>query len=256
MATAREILRVLVGACGLLAAGFAGRAHAQNPPAPLAASTPAVVTGVVVDSAGAAITHAVISVVGQPLRVITDSAGRFRLQPVPPGLRLFAVRALGYRPIMWTLTLEPGQSAKGRIGLHRIDIAVVLPELTVVGEQYVPARIADFYQRRRFGLGHYMDREDIERRNAFMVTDLLEGMAGVRVFHNSGNPFMSQVAFLRCERIGVYLDGSRLWGDPGENLSLINPADVEAMEVYRGPSELPAEFMSDNCAAIVVWTRY
>lgn len=247
---------MLVGAAGLLVlAGWASRARAQSPP-PQPAPSLAVVTGVVMDTVGVPIPHAVVSVMGQPLRAITDSAGRFRLQSVQPGLRIFAVRALGYRPLMWSLTLGAGQSAHGRIGLHRIDTAVVLPELTVVGEQYVSPRMAGFYQRRRLGLGQYMDREAIERRNASAVTDLLMGLAGVRVYRNSGDPFVQNVAFLRCERIGVYLDGFRLWGDPAQNLSLINPADVEAMEIYRGASELPAEFMSDDCGAIVIWTRY
>jgi hypothetical protein len=251
----KTVSHLLVLAGGLfLAAGSPRRACAQNPPAQ-PAPAPAVVTGVVMDTVGVPISHAVVSVVGQPLRAITDSAGRFRLQSVQPGLRIFAVRALGYRPLMWSLTLDPGQIAHGRIGLHRIDTAVVLPELTVVGEQYVSPRMAGFYERRRLGLGHYLDREAIERRNAFVTTDLLLGMAGVRVY-KTNDPFTNRVVFLRCERIGVYLDGSRLWGDPGENLSLINPADVEAMEIYRGASELPAEFMSDDCAAIVIWTRY
>jgi outer membrane receptor protein involved in Fe transport len=56
--------------------------------------------------------------------------------------------------------------------------------------------------------------------------------------------------------VGVYVDGFRVPGDPGDALSMINAADVEGIEVYRGPSELPAEFMSDDCAAIVIWTRY
>jgi hypothetical protein len=32
--------------------------------------------------------------------------------------------------------------------------------------------------------------------------------------------------------------------------------DIYGMEVYRGPSELPAEFTSNGmCGAIVVWTK-
>jgi len=240
---------------GFLAASLAAPAQAQNPPAQ-AASPSAVVAGVVVDTAGVPISHAVVSVIGQALRARTDSAGRFHLDSVQPGLRLFSVRALGYRPLIWSLTLQPGQRAHGRIGLKQIEEAVLLPELTVVGEQYVSSRMAGFYQREREGLGKYLDRAAIERRNAFATTDLLLGMAGVRVYKSNDPMASGEVAFLRCERIGVYVDGFRLWGDPGENLSLINPADVEAMEVYRGASELPAEFMSDDCGAIVIWTRY
>ncbi len=45
----------------------------------------------------------------------------------------------------------------------------MLPELTVAGEQYVSSRMAGFYQRRRLGLGQHIEREAIERRNAFVV---------------------------------------------------------------------------------------
>jgi hypothetical protein len=40
---------------------------------------------------------------------------------------------------------------------------------------------------------------------------------------------------------------------------LVSLPEVEAIEVYRGPSELPAEFHGfyggGNCGAVVVWTR-
>jgi hypothetical protein len=253
MRTTRERVRLIGGVSGLLLSlGLARSAHAQDPPAPGAAAQSAVVSGVVVDSAGIPIGHAAISLVGQALRAITDSAGRFHLEPVPPGLRLFSVRALGYRPHIWSRTVEPGQSVKERVGLERLDAVFVLPELTVVGEQYVPSRLAGFYQRRQFGIGKFFDREYIDRRSPRSMSDLLLGLAGVRVW---GNIMDERIGFVRCARIGVYVDGFRLQGDPSENLRLVNPAYVEAMEIYRGPSELPAEFMSDDCAAIVVWTR-
>ncbi|MEX1183198.1 MAG: hypothetical protein WEF86_08165 [Gemmatimonadota bacterium] len=36
---------------------------------------------------------------------------------------------------------------------------------------------------------------------------------------------------------------------------LVRPLDLEAIEVYRGPSEMPAEFARGTCGAIVLWTR-
>ena len=39
----------------------------------------------------------------------------------------------------------------------------------------------------------------------------------------------------------------------------VSLSDVEAIEVYRGPSELPGEFhgmhSGGNCGAVVVWTK-
>jgi hypothetical protein len=41
----------------------------------------------------------------------------------------------------------------------------------------------------------------------------------------------------------------------GEMLDRINPGDIEMMEIYRGPGELPAEYNDGNCGAIAIWTR-
>ena len=41
----------------------------------------------------------------------------------------------------------------------------------------------------------------------------------------------------------------------GEMLSRVNPGDVELIEIFRGPGELPPEFNDGNCGAIAIWTR-
>jgi hypothetical protein len=48
----------------------------------------------------------------------------------------------------------------------------------------------------------------------------------------------------------------RLRSMVGELLGRINPRDIEMMEIFRGPGELPAEFNDGNCGAIAIWTRY
>lgn len=41
-----------------------------------------------------------------------------------------------------------------------------------------------------------------------------------------------------------------------EMVNSVSPADIEAIEVYRGPAGLPGEFNAgDNCGAIVIWTK-
>ena len=279
-----HVARLLVAPGALVLSGsLLGILCAQNPPTPAPPAPPAIVSGVFVDSIGAPIPHAVLSVVGESLRVVTDEQGRFRLQ-VPPGPRLLAARALGYRPLMWSVMLVSGEETSGRIRLHHLS--VLLPELTVVGERLGPNRLAGFYQRKRIGFGKYLDSADVNRRPVMRAGDLLQTIAGVRVMPDPSNPFMYQVTFARCRRedrslrapsmlgpfqqrstspnlqhpepsvVGVYVDGFRVLGEPGEVLGMINAADIEAIEVYRGPSELPAEFMSDDCAAIVIWTKY
>jgi len=33
------------------------------------------------------------------------------------------------------------------------------------------------------------------------------------------------------------------------------PSQIEMIEVYREPAEMPAEFLDDSCAVIAIWTR-
>jgi hypothetical protein len=288
----KSLLLVVWAATGigaLLLEGLAPNAQAQNPPAQGARPEPAIVSGVFVDSVGSPIRHAILSVVGESLRVVTDSQGRFRLL-VPPGPKLLAARSLGYRPLIWAVRLVSGQESVQRIRLS--ELSITLLGITVVGERYVPSRLADFYHRRSLGFGRFLDREAIDRQVVMRAADLLRQIPGVRVDRSPNDPLSYVVSFARCNLmglpptgepagrtvgppggvgqttspmvtapggravVGVYVDGFRVPGDPGDALSMINAADVEGIEVYRGPSELPAEFMSDDCAAIVIWTRY
>jgi len=286
--TSRVVARTVVAIGALvLSESPARRMCAQNPPSQVP-TPPAIVSGVFVDSAGNPIQHAVLSVVGESLRVATDSTGHFRLL-VPPGPTLLAARSLGYRPLMWAVTLVSGQEYVQRVNLSQLSIT--LPGITVVAQPYWPRRLEGFYKRRQLGFGKYMDREQIDRQVVMRAADLLRQIAGVRVVQDPANPFRYLVGFARCNLmtgvppppmaetpkswlrggetspqltgvaqprsvVGVYVDGFKVTGDPGEVLGMINANDVEAIEVYRGPSELPAEFMSDDCAAIVIWTRY
>jgi outer membrane receptor for ferrienterochelin and colicin len=39
--------------------------------------------------------------------------------------------------------------------------------------------------------------------------------------------------------------------------SVVDPDQVEAIEVFRGPSEIPAQYNDNNsqCGVILIWTR-
>lgn len=55
--------------------------------------------------------------------------------------------------------------------------------------------------------------------------------------------------------VQVFIDGVRVT-EPFVALGSLTTNDIEAMEVYRGVSELPMEAAGDGCAAIFIWTRY
>jgi len=154
-----------------------------------------------------------------------------------------------------------------------------LPEVRVLARYAKPAAYAgtskydDYFTRRRLGLGQFISREDIDRRGPFQVAQMLEGKAGIKVSITPSG-VGTAVSFARCRewppKINVYLDGRKMiprhylestrraggLGHPvGELLDRISVADVELIEIFRGPSELPPEFNDGNCGAISLWTR-
>jgi hypothetical protein len=59
----------------------------------------------------------------------------------------------------------------------------------------------------------------------------------------------------------VYVDNVAVFragrGDPYFNLNLMRPEDIEAIEFYAGPAELPARYNQLNaaCGVLVIHTR-
>lgn len=64
----------------------------------------------------------------------------------------------------------------------------------------------------------------------------------------------------------MYVDGTRLmpqktddtrrWTPVVEMLDRLNPADLEMIEIYRGPSQIPGVYHWDGCAVIALWTKW
>lgn len=231
--------------------------------AALSAQPPtATLRGQVTDSLGFPVVGAEIRVLGTEAVAVADSQGLFHLTSLPVGTRLVYVRAVGWKPLTFSIELAADQEWTGRIGLE--PAPDVLPEITVEGRADKPARYAgttrfdDFFRRRRLALGGiFRTREEIERLHAISTGELLKGIAGV---HVAFGPTGASVTFTRCPNpthVALWIDGNRV---RIENINValgtIDPNDVEAIEVYRSAVQIPAEFLENACAAVVVWTRY
>ncbi len=259
-------------------------------PAPLASqadTTRVMIAGTVVDPLRQPIEGAEVRVVGGKASALTSAAGTFRLFLPRAKEFLLQLRRPGYKAQLlkldgeWsgTVLLEPG--------------AFELPEVQVTARYAKPAQYAgttkydDYFMRRRIGFGEFISREDIERRQPMRSVEMLEGRAGINVsLRPPGAGQGTVVAFARCHeyppKINVYVDGHKLipagaatqgvgaespimgigrrrnpeiMGAVGEMIDRINPSDIELIEIFRGPGELPGEFNDGNCGAISIWTR-
>lgn len=137
-----------------------------------------------------------------------------------------------------------------------------LPAVSVEAEAFKPARynattkFDEFYRRKSRGEGKFFTREDLERTSRSEAAYMLQGIGGVRVIPQR----MSQppiIRFNRCpyNRVALFIDGLQT-GDIAQTLFELNVNNIEAMEVYTSPSQLPQEAMGNSCAAVFIWTRY
>lgn len=214
------------------------------------------VRGTVRDSLGLPIAGAEISIAGVVLRAETDDRGEFLLGKAAAGSLSMTVRRIGFKPATHTSTIEAGKTSTADIVLQRIPI--VLRPVVVMGKRVYSGRMAGFYQRRDKGLGHFVTREQIERRNPSQMTDIMRMIPGVRIISRGIGSNTIRIRGSRCAPL-TWLDGFPL--SAGEfDLDAIAPSSLEGMEVYSGMGSLPSEFTAARsaqsmCGTIVLWSK-
>ena len=130
-------------------------------------------------------------------------------------------------------------------------------------------------RRRSAGLGIIYDHEKLLSMNAHTVGDVLAMTPGVAVDDPTGamssavrmrqsdlnfSPAGSSGAGEVCH-VGWYIDGQRFDrpGDPSgvDALTSLPLKEVDEIEVYRGISEVPAEYAAADlrCGVVAIWTR-
>lgn len=198
---------------------------------------------------------AVVSLRRARVGAITDAAGEFRIPRAVAGEDTVAVRYLGEEVSAVTLGLEPG--ATTRVVFLLSPDAIRLADLEVTVEREATGILSGFERRREKGIGHFIGPEEIEERSPRHTSDLLRRIPGVRV----GPSRTGGRAYVTLGRTGrrcvpvVFLDGIHARGMEVDEVPTTN---LEALEIYRGPAEIPAEFANQApaaCGAILVWTR-
>jgi TonB-dependent receptor-like protein/carboxypeptidase family protein len=252
-------LLLLTGVSMAVLAGAAELLGAQQAPHGVT------IRGVVRADNGRGIPLAEVSDHASGIRVSADSSGAFVLLDVPLGDRIIDVRRLGFGAQQFPITLVAGKNRN--VALVLPPIAQALPDVNIADKLAKPARYAntrrydEFYLRRAQGFGTFFTREDIDRKFKTNTPELLQGIPGMKV-KRIGNEW--RIQSLECQMsvpgtddpqkwIRVFVDGVDV-GDASE-LASVNPAQIEAMEIYKGPGELPAEARGKGCAAIFIWTR-
>jgi hypothetical protein len=186
----------------------------------------------------------------------TSSDGAFALTAPSPGIYRLLAELPGYRAsVSPAMELPAGLTVD--FTWRILPITYRLAPIVVVESSRRPASAQnDFSERlrRRATMGHLITRDQIERQHPFRVTDLLRTIPGIEVVPA---PYGDVVRTSGGCTPLVYLDGIRfpLMGEPID--AIVNPNDLEAIEVYPHAAAVPAELGAPGaaCGVIALWTR-
>ena len=194
-----------------------------------------------------------LATLAHPDPILTDRQGRF----VFLGARLIdghydlGIGRIGYESIVDSLVF------RSDLGL-RIEAALVPdameldPLLVVVEARSQNLEVRGFYDRRARGVGDFLTRDEIDRRNAIRMSDLFRRIPGVSV-RSRGRFSEQSVVTLRGGCVAdIFVDGVSTVSPFPVDFAL-QPQEVDAIEVYHS-SELPAEFGTTTCGAVMIWT--
>jgi len=200
-------------------------------------------------------------------RVETDTTGTFAFVVARESAIRLSAKRLGYRAATTPVLHFDGRTYfRVEVRLDT-DALLLAPLEVVVWSEVDPSPMLDAFRRRRAsGLGNFISRAEIERRNPAHTSDLLRTLPGV---HLSGSGRGSRPVIDLGRGAGrdcvtqIFLDGMlmnrRIGGTvPDVRLDdLVSPASIEGIEVYNGLSTIPPEFLTDDapCGVVAVWTR-
>ena len=191
------------------------------------------------------------------VRGATGPFGEAELSGVPPGPLAVRVEAPGYVALDTTIVVEAGGDNVAVLPL-RSD-ARVLGDVVVEAETINDAvlRRRGFFERRENRAGVFITREELDRRGATLFSDVFRSIPGVRVRRDGSRTSLVSSRRQNCD-MSIYFDGVEM-AYAAQNIEGLPFDDIIAVEVYRGPSELPIEYTqtrsSLTCGAVIVWTR-
>jgi len=206
------------------------------------------VSGRVTDAATGTPVRAVqIAVSGTTLGAVTDADGRYRIGDVPSSAREIATKRIGYRPTTMSFTLDATGNAT--IDISLTESATTLEATVVTGV------LGDTRKRAIGNSVTTVNASEVVAQSAVAnITEVLQAKTpGLTLMPGSGT--VGTAANYRLRGAGslyagnqptIYVDGVRitqrsqgqydLFGQTTTGLDAFNPADIESIEVIKGPA--------------------
>lgn len=225
---------------------------------------PGDILGTVIDQdSGRPVADARVRIPEADRSAITNETGVFRMADIPYGDYELQVEHIAYSRQSQQIQVIGGRALQVRIRVTPQAIEVA-PIVVNVRPRRWFSDMSGLYERMERGAGFILTSADIEETASRNLGDVLRHVPGVRVRHSGGAVGGSYTVQLRgaanllgqaCPPL-LWIDGVK-FGTDASILSEISAFELEAVEVYRGPAEVPGEFVGGDtsCGVIVAWTK-
>jgi len=223
--------------------------------------------------------------------VFSDEGGNWVFELPGPGVFYIEATRFGYQPwVAGPLEVQAEDDLDSVFRLWPQPFEMDPIEVTAQATRR-HLQTSGFYERQRADFGYFLGPEEIQKRKAPRLTDLLAGLPGVSMVSYTQGSVGARFVQLRGSRLSqggtcrprVFVDGllyalgdsrpvdrfpdreteleeqlEKL--DQGISLDDIGPpTDIAGVEVYRSASQVPVQFggtsVSTLCGVIVVWTK-
>jgi hypothetical protein len=205
-------------------------------------------------------------------RARSSADGKFEMRLRAPGtFRLHTGRSGFNESVTGDIPVEARETVY--VEVRMASSPMQLEPLRVTARVAPPRRrsleMNGFYDRERMGFGRFIRREDFENRSNLQTSQVLSRERGTIVV---GSGASELIVFARSSGTGalrwrgararycipdLYLDGMRITDSATLN-DVVRPSQIEAVELYRNTSEIPAQYAAGNahCGVILIWTRH
>jgi len=197
-----------------------------------------------------------------------DSVGRFDITGLKPGIHRFMLVVPGVPRSNFVIAFAKGERIVQNVEIELAALSAPPdPPPTAAGAKAQPLarvdvtapapmdrRYLDFERRLRTGRGQYVTRAQIEERQYNTLQDAMRQLRGVRVDCGGGAGCFITMARAPMGCSPDYVIDERVDNAFGPQTPI---RDIEAIEVYTGPADVPGEFAGTNagCGLVVIWTR-
>lgn len=208
------------------------------------------VTGRVRDVTGATVAGVQVRVLEGASVTRSDADGRFTLEGLPAGTQLLEARRVGFLLVQRPVELRSGRTVEEDVLLAKI---VSLDSVRIVAQR---SRYQEFERRAgtSTAAAALLTDTKLAQFNLTQTSDLFKGR--VLGFDLAGSGVDTKVRSMRgvgslrgdCYA-NVVIDGMQR-----QDINLISPRDIGAIEVYRGAAGAPPEYDA-MCGLILIWTK-